>query len=189
MSSSPCLTELSFPCALKSAFTLGTVLGDCGPSVPSGTGMAILESSPWPPGQGTPSLHQVWLHKPVRLLIVMTTVTDTVIETLQFDPHSQLAAQISPSTLFIDESNKDQSTEVMCSMLQVEDRAEKGFILGLLDPNCMLSSCTLVLLWWGRRFWRERIPIYFTESSSTHGPAARLNFLMYKLGLVIANTY
>lgn len=60
----------------------------------------------------------------------MTTITDTVIENLQFDPHRQLVAQISPSTLFIDESNKDQSTEVMCSVLQVEDRAEKGFIPG-----------------------------------------------------------
>ena len=36
----------------------------------------------------------------------MTTITDTVIENLQFDPHRQLVAQISPSTLFIDESEK-----------------------------------------------------------------------------------
>lgn len=76
----------------------------------------------------------------------MTTITDTVIENLQFDPHRQLVAQISPSTLFIDESNKDQSTEVMCSVLQVEDRAERDSYLGLLDPNCMLSSCILVFL-------------------------------------------
>lgn len=44
MRPSPCLTELSSPCALKITLKLGTVLGDFGPSVPSRTGMGILLS-------------------------------------------------------------------------------------------------------------------------------------------------